>query len=159
MDLLDPRFRHHDSHTLKCAAVFASVKDDTSFEKVPLSAKLEGSPLLAADGTTVFGSNAICRLVLSKQALAKQGGKEVEQVVPFRETLRSHGLHIPLLTCCACLAQNTTQIIGPDHAADGKFVEEWLEAAENALERAGLKWFSELVPSSSPLVSWSAKMG
>mmetsp|Transcript_10281 Transcript_10281/g.24115 ORF Transcript_10281/g.24115 Transcript_10281/m.24115 type:complete len:906 (-) Transcript_10281:152-2869(-) len=109
------KFRHHDSHTLKCAAVFSSVKDDTVFEKVPLSTPLEGSPVFsAADGSSVTGSNAICRLVLSKQ-----DGKAAPE-------------------------QGTTLIIGPNHAIDGKFIEEWLEAAENALERAGLKWFSEL---------------
>mmetsp|Transcript_54949 Transcript_54949/g.112203 ORF Transcript_54949/g.112203 Transcript_54949/m.112203 type:complete len:903 (+) Transcript_54949:99-2807(+) len=108
------KFRHHDSHTLKCAAVLASIKDDTVWEKVPLCIPMEGTPLLSSpDGSSVFGSNAVCRLIL-----AKQGDKPAEV--------------------------GATAVIGPNHATEGKFIEEWLESSENALEQSGLKWLSEL---------------
>eukprot|EP00961_Rhodomonas_salina_P305186 3941894-Rhodomonas_salina.2 len=116
-----------------------SAIDDTVFEKVPLSTPLEGSPVFsAADGSSVTGSNAICRLVLSKQ-----DGKAAPEQKCISDFAVSCSCS-PRPSQTSILVQGTTLIIGPNHAIDGKFIEEWLEAAENALERAGLKWFSEL---------------
>ena len=84
-----------------------ATKEDVVFDKVPLSTQLKGYPLYSAGTVEVFGSNAICRHILS-------------------------------------VASDKETVIGPDHASEGKLVEEWLEQAETALDKSALGWFTDI---------------
>jgi len=64
------RFRSHDTHTLRCAAVLNALKKDFSFERVQASAGLPGFPLIDGESkdTPIHGSTAVCRHIVSKTA-------------------------------------------------------------------------------------------
>jgi len=77
-----------------------------------------------------------------------QGGCVLE--LPSGETVVGAGAICRLLLSNAKGGENTTALLGPGDATEGRFVEEWLEACDVALDGAALQWFSEIAAGVPP---------